>query len=110
MAITRNIELLDEAQKYMDGLDQSTQARIYRNMKRVGNGENDPRIFKKITKTIWEFRTESDGKQHRLLAFWDTHRDTLIVATHGFTKKTQKTPPKEIARADKIREEYFKSN
>lgn len=110
MATTRKIALLEEAEKYMDSLDQNTQARIYRNLKRVGNGENDPRIFKKITKTIWEFRTKSDGVQHRLLAFWDTRTETLILATHGFAKKTQKTPPKEISRAERIRNDYFKSN
>jgi phage-related protein len=30
-----------------------------------------------------------------------------VVATHGFIKKTQKTPAKEIAKAEAIRKEYF---
>ena len=33
--------------------------------------------------------------------------DVLVIATHGFTKKTQKTPGKEIAKAERIRKEYF---
>lgn len=46
---------------------------------------------------------------NRLLSFWDTDRETLVVATHGFVKKTQKTPAKEILRAEKIRVEYYKN-
>ena len=33
--------------------------------------------------------------------------DTLVVTTHGIIKKTQKTPSKEIKRAEDIRIEYF---
>jgi hypothetical protein len=32
---------------------------------------NDPRLFKKLKREIWEFRTKYDGLQIRLLAFWD---------------------------------------
>lgn len=29
------------------------------------------------------------------------------IATHGIVKKTQKTPPKEIAKAEEIKKKYF---
>lgn len=45
---------------------------------------------------------------YRLFAFWDTDTQTLVVATHGIIKKTQKTPKKEIARAEAIMKLYFK--
>ena len=45
--------------------------------------------------------------KYRLFAFWDTQTDTLVIATHGIIKKTQKTPKKEIAKAERIRQEYF---
>jgi phage-related protein len=32
---------------------------------------------------------------------------TFVVATHGIIKKTQKTPSKEIAKAEEIRRIYF---
>lgn len=35
--------------------------------------------------------------------------ETFIIATHGIVKKSQKIPPKEIAKAEKIREEYFRN-
>lgn len=72
----------------------------------------DPALFKKLDETdIWEFRTLYNKIQYRLLAFWDKvdDVDTLVIATHGFIKKTQKTPPKEIAKAEEIRKIYFNS-
>ena len=69
----------------------------------------DPKLFKKLDGTdIWEFRTKFDGIQYRLLAFWDTSTNSLVVATHGFIKKEQKTPKQQIKRADEIRIMYFK--
>ena len=68
----------------------------------------DPKLFKKLVGTdIWKFRTLYDGIQYRLLAFWDKETETLVITTHGFVKKTQKTPQKEIDRANEIRKEYF---
>lgn len=40
-------------------------------------------------------------------AFWDTENNTLVIATHDIIKKTQKTPAKEIAKAEQIRKQYF---
>jgi phage-related protein len=44
-----------------------------------------------------------------LLAFWDkTEKETtLVLATQGFVKKTQKTPKSEIKKAEEIRKQYF---
>lgn len=52
-----------------------------------------------------------DPKMEIQLAFWDKTQpiDTLIIATHGFVKKTQKTPQKEINKALSIRDLYFRS-
>jgi len=58
---------------------------------------------------IWEFRTLYNGICYRLLAFWDNDAKSLIVATHGFIKKTEKTPQKEINKAISIRDIYFKN-
>ena len=65
-------------------------------------------IFKKLENTeIWELRTLYDGIAYRLFAFWDTEAEALVVVTHGMVKKTQKTPKKEIEKAERIRKEYF---
>ena len=68
----------------------------------------DKELFKKLEDSdIWEFRTLFNGECYRLFAFWDTEIEALVVATHGIVKKTQKTPRKEIAKAEKLRFEYF---
>jgi phage-related protein len=70
----------------------------------------DSELFKKLEKSeIWEFRTLYGGKAYRILAFWDKTNGALVIATHGFIKKTQKTPQKEIAKAEEIRKRYFKT-
>lgn len=56
-----------------------------------------------------KFRTFANGMQYRLLVFWDHDEETFVITTHAFVKKTQKTPLKEIAKAESIRKEYFKS-
>ncbi|GAB4041256.1 type II toxin-antitoxin system RelE/ParE family toxin [Spirosoma jeollabukense] len=58
---------------------------------------------------IWEFRTLYQGKAYRLFAFWDKVApvETLVIATHGMLKKTNKTPPKEIEKAETIRKQYL---
>lgn len=84
--------------------------KLYYNITRVQQGERNAELFKKLGDTdIWEFRALYNGIQYRLFAFWDTEEDTLVVATHGIVKKTQKTPTKEIAKAEAIRRNYFNS-
>ena len=73
-------------------------------------GYRDPRLFKKLEGTkIWEFRAEYESNAYRLLAFWDKEEKSLVVATHGFAKKGQKTPKKEIRKAERLRMEYMNS-
>lgn len=74
----------------------------------MAGGERNKELFKKLENSeIWEFRTLYNGIAYRLFAFWDTDINTLVVATHGIIKKTQKTPKKEIARAEAIMKQYF---
>jgi phage-related protein len=40
-----------------------------------------------------------------IFCFFD--EQNIVVVGHGFQKKTQKTPVKEIEKAQKIRKEYF---
>lgn len=51
---------------------------------------------------IYEFKAP---KGARVLWFYDEGK--LIICTHGFVKKKQKTPPGEIKRAKKIRKKYL---
>ena len=102
------LALLEEAKKFLQSLPPQAYKKILYNIDRVAGGERNKEIFKKLENSeIWEFRTLYNGIAYRLFAFWDTDMNTLVVATHGIIKKTQKTPKKEIARAEAIMKQYF---
>jgi phage-related protein len=44
--------------------------------------------------------------KYRFFAFWDRKRNSYVVCTHGIINKTDKTPQKEIDKAEKIRIKY----
>ncbi|WP_407635539.1 type II toxin-antitoxin system RelE/ParE family toxin [Nonlabens dokdonensis] len=71
----------------------------------------DNTLFEKLNSDIWEFRTLYNKKQYRLFAFWDKtdNKVTIVIATHGIVKKTQKTPKKEIDKATELMNKYFDS-
>ena len=101
---------LEEAEKFIASLDQKAARKVFYNID-IAEQTNDPKLFKKLQKDIWEFRTVFGGKQIRLLAFWDkdSKTDTLVFATHGFIKKVDKVPANEIERAINIRNQFIKS-
>ena len=59
----------------------------------------------KATDGIWEVRIQHGKNIFRLLGFLDG--DELLILNHAFTKKTQKTPKKEIKKAEKRKNEHF---
>lgn len=104
-----NVIYMTEAIRFLESLDKKVSNKIAYNIEKAML-VIDKELFKKIGDSdIWEFRTLYNGMAYRLLAFWDTDKDTLVVATNGFIKKTQKTPSKEIAKAEELRKQYFKS-
>ena len=99
---------LEQAIDFMASLDTKTKKKVYYNIDKA-KLENDPKLFKKLSGEIWEFRTKYNGLQYRLLAFWDKtdNSETLVISTHGIVKKTNKIPKADIEKATKIRAEYF---
>lgn len=57
------------------------------------------------SKGLFEIRVEYQSNVYRIFCCFD--KDNLVVLFNGFQKKTQKTPKKEIKRAEKIMKEYF---
>ena len=64
--------------------------------------------LKKLVNTddIWEVRVQISGNIFRLLGFFEN--DSLVVLNHGFQKKTQKTPSKEINVAERRKKDYLR--
>jgi hypothetical protein len=101
---------MEEANEFISGLDTKIIRKIFYNID-LAEQTNDPKLFKKLQKDIWELRTKFGGLQIRLLAFWDKtdNKQTLVIATHGFVKKVDKVPANEIERASRLREKYFET-
>jgi len=99
---------LESADEFIRNLDKKTHKKLFQNI-RVAEQTSNPKFFKKLNKDIWEFRVRFSNTQIRLLAFWDKREkeNTLVIATNGFTKKTQKTPKKEINKAEQIMKQYL---
>ena len=103
------VVFLQEAKDFINTLDADAKRKIYSDARFIESGEKDDRVFKKIDRKndIWEIRTAHRRIEYRLFAFCDTRNETLIVATHGIVKKSQKTPQKEIKKAVNIKNKYF---
>ena len=63
--------------------------------------------FKKLkdTEEIWECRVNHGSNTYRILCFFAS--GNRLILTHGFMKKTQKTPQREISRAEGYRKDYL---
>ena len=101
---------LKEADEFLSTLDSKTVIKVLYNIELAENS-NDRRLFKKLHDEIWEFRTLFNGAQIRLMAFWDTRDklETLVVASHGYVKKTSKVHKNEIDKAIALRKKKYMS-
>lgn len=61
---------------------------------------------KPLTDGIFELRIKFGSNISRVLYFFVI--GNKIILTNGFIKKTQKTPPGEIAKAKRYRDDYIK--
>jgi phage-related protein len=99
---------LEDAKIFLDSLGDKPRDKIVYNIWKSKNIKDDE-LLKKLEDDIWEFRTLYNKIAYRLFAFWDETEKSMIVATHGIVKKTDKTPKKEIEKAKQLRIEYLKS-
>jgi len=103
-----DVILLGEVWDFLDRIDEKSRDKILYNIDKA-KYVIDPELFKKLDELIWEFRTKHKKTFYRLLAFWDKtdNTKTLVVATHGIIKKTNKIPKAEIEKAKAIMKQYF---
>jgi phage-related protein len=104
------VQFFEEVIEFFDKLPEKAREKILYNVDK-SQKKNDKKLFKKLNRDIWEFRTLYNKIQYRLFAFWDKTDKTftIVIATHGIIKKTKKTPKKEIEKAEKLMAEYFNS-
>ena len=72
MAIDKRFDVyfLDEARKFLLELSNAEKEEILADIQASTRVINTT-LFKKLNKDIWEFRSKYNGRQFRMLAFWD---------------------------------------
>lgn len=100
--------MLGDVWDFLDSIDEKSKEKILYNIDKA-KYVNDPELFKKLDEVIWEFRSKYKKTYYRLLSFWDKsdNQDTLVIATHGIIKKTDKIPKAEIEKSKAIMKQYF---
>jgi len=96
------------AREFVDSLDDKAAARIDAFIERLRSYGNrmQGKFVKKVTGDIFELRVKQFDRIFRVLFFYQP--GMLVVITSGFQKKTQETPPGEIARAEQLRKLWMK--
>lgn len=84
---------------FLSGLDDKTRARFGWSLERLRDRNVQARepLVKHIDGKLYELREESNTNIYRIMYFFFTGRQ--IVLLHGFQKKSQKTPVREITMA-----------
>ena len=96
------------AREFVNSLDDKAAARIdaFIDRLRFYGNRMQGKFVKKLTDDIFELRVKQFDRIFRVLFFYQP--GMLIVITSGFQKKTQETPPAEIARAEQLRKLWLK--
>jgi len=97
----------EPVREFLATLDQKTQIRFLWSIEQlqIRNTQAREPLVRHLEGKIWELRRESDTNIYRLLyAFLNGKR---ILFLHGFQKKTQKTPRREIEIAERRLESFL---
>jgi phage-related protein len=95
-------------EEFLDTLSDRQVEKILWVLRLVKSLDPVPKQYFKLlpnTEGIWEVRVQLGNDIFRLLGFWAGSQ--LIVLTHGFAKKTQKVPRKEIIVAQQRRKDHL---
>ncbi len=85
------------------------QDKIFKIIEAIETLERIPENYLKLitgTKGLYEVRIRLSSNIWRVFCFFDGGR--LVILLNGFTKKTQKTPKREIDKALRLMNNYFK--
>lgn len=96
------------AREFVDSLDDNAAARVdaFIERLRIYGNRMQGKFVKKLTNDIFELRVKQFDRIFRVLFFYQP--GMLIVITSGFQKKTEQTPPAELARAEQLRKVWIK--
>jgi phage-related protein len=93
---------------FFDTLDSEVKMKFNWTLKLISTVDRVPvKYFKHIEDSsgLFEIRVESGSNIYRVFSFFD--KGQLIILVNGFQKKSQKTPKKEIEKAEKLKKQYY---
>jgi len=93
-------------EEFIDSLNEKEAKKVVWTLRLVRDLERVPEEYlKKLKSTddIWEIRVQFGNNIFRFLGFYESN---TIILTNAFSKKTQKTPEKEIELAKQRKKEY----
>lgn len=91
-------------------LDSNAKAKFQYALELIKQVEHIPKKFLAPVKGyggLFEIRIEYQSNIYRIFCCFD--KGKLVILFNAFQKKTQKTPKKEIEKAIRLKEEYFKN-
>lgn len=94
-------------EEFLNSLDIKMRRKMLRSieaLQQLGIVLREP-LSKPLDDGIFELRAQLGNNITRVMYFFVIGNKAVL--THGFIKKTQKTPPSEIERAKKIRQDYI---
>jgi phage-related protein len=94
-------------EEFLGSLDAKALARFYLSLQQLErrNVHAKEPLVRHLDNQLWELRLESRTNIYRVIYFFFTGR--RIVLLHGFQKKTQKTPTRDIATARRRLKEFL---
>jgi phage-related protein len=108
VAFYRNAEGKCPVEEFLDSLEAKAAQKVTWVLKLL---EDLPMVpsgyFKRLSGTdgLWECRVTFGSNAYRLLCFFAGN--SVVVLTHGFAKKSAKTPAHEISRAESMKRDYL---
>lgn len=98
----------DHFESFLMNLPTKVQDKIFKVIEAIETLERIPSNYLKYIKGsegLFEARIQLGSNIWRVFCFFDEGR--LVILLNGFTKKTEKTPRKEIQKAEKLMKEYY---
>ena len=93
--------------EYIKKLDHKNKAKVFKYIEflRINDGYLEEPYSKHIKGKIRELRIDFSRTRHRI--FYFTFINKTIILLHAFLKKTNKTPPQEIIKAENKYKDVF---
>lgn len=99
----------DHFEKFLLSQPKKVQDKIFKVIEAIETYQRIPSHFlRRMTGTqgLYEARIRLGSNIYRVFCFFDDNK--LVILLNGFVKKSQKTPVREIERAEKLMAQYYR--